>query len=107
MFFHAILAQIFLLIKTLNYLSEFPECIRVNEVLAAPINMLGDYGKVFKTYSADMCAKKGKEDSQEFHATDKRVLWSWYSSTTECVIHIFYDQPFLALVAIESGNRNQ
>ena len=93
--------------KILNYFTEFPGCVRVNEVLTTPVNNLDIYRKVFKTYSADLCAKKSKEDSQEFHSTEKRVLWSWYSTSTECVIHIFNDQPFLDLVPIELGNRKQ
>ena len=58
---------------------------------------------------ATLIAKQAKFEKAEvqFHSTEKRVLWSWYSTSTECVIHIFNDQPFLDLVPIELGNRNQ
>ena len=89
--------------KRIYYLIEFPSCVRVNEVLAGPTIYLDVTKKVFKTYSADFCAQSGREEAYEFHAKDKRIIWSWYSATTECVIYVSNDDPSMQMDHIQSG----
>ena len=81
----------------------FPGCIRINEVLSSPVNNIDIDKKVSKTYSADLCATKGNEEALEYHSAIKRVTWSWYTSTNECVINTFNDASNVQLEDLAHG----
>ena len=71
----------------------FPKCIETNLVFRASKDEMDTDKQVSKTFSADICAKKGKEESLRHHSTTKRTVWSWYSTTAECAIFTFNEEP--------------
>ena len=68
-----------------------------------PTNDLDSYKYVSKAISVDVCANKGKEQAHQYHSVDKSIFWTWYSSTTECVIYVFNDDPAIQLQQINPG----
>ena len=86
-----------------HHFSVFPDCIRVNEIFTPTTHYLDVYKQVYKSYSADHCATKGKEEVNKHHSSNKRITWSWFSLTNECVIHTGNDDPEMKLRPINLG----
>ena len=59
--------------------------------------------QVYVTYSADLCAMKGKEEDNKYPWTHKQVTWSWFSSTSECVILTINDDLEYKLTSTNQG----
>ena len=79
----------------------FPDCIRANEIFVPTTNYLDVDNQVFKVHSADYCATKGKEEANRF--ADKHITWSWFSSTSECIVHTVNDDSEIQLSPINLG----
>ena len=81
----------------------FPQCIEVNKVFKTANNEIDVSQKILKTYSADFCAKKGKEESSHHQSTTKRTVWTWYSTSKECVIHTFNEEQNRTIENLSHG----
>ena len=81
----------------------FPKCIETNKVFRASNDEIDIDQRVSKAFSADICAKKGKEESLKHHSTTKATIWSWYSTTNECVIFTFNEEPNRKLEHLSFG----
>ena len=83
--------------------SVFPDCIEVNRSVVLPVNDLDAYKQVFKAYSADVCAKKAKKEEDQIGFTEQKVMWVWYSTTTECVIYVFVNDSIREQAPLQIG----
>ena len=81
----------------------FPDCIEVNRSVVLPVNDLDAYKQVFKAYSADVCAKKAKKEEDQLGFSEQKVMWNWYSATTECVIYVFVNDHKMELTPLQIG----
>ena len=81
----------------------FPDCIEVNRSVVLPVNDLDAYKQVFKAYSADVCAKKAKKEEDQLGFSEQKVMWNWYSATTECEIYVFVNDPKMELAPLQIG----
>ena len=81
----------------------FPDCIQVNRSVVLPFNDLAAYKLVFKVYSADVCAKKAKKEEDQLGFSEQKVMWNWYSATTECEIYVFVNDPKMELAPLQIG----
>ena len=82
----------------------FPDCIQVNRSVVLPRNDLDAYKHVFKVYSADVCAKNAKKEEDQLGGfCGQKVIWSWYSTTTECVIYVFVNDSKIEHAPLQIG----
>ena len=81
----------------------FPDCIQVNRSVVLPFNDLDAYKQVVKAYSADVCAKKAENEEGQLGFSEQKVMWNWYSATTECAIYVFVNDPKMELAPLQIG----
>ena len=81
----------------------FPDCIQVNRSVVLPVNDLDAYKQVFKVHSADVCAKRAKKEEEQLGCSEQKVMWNWYSATTECAIYVFVNDPKMELAPLQIG----
>ena len=72
--------------------------------MALPVNDLDAYKHVFKVYSADVCAKNAKKEEDQLGGfSAQKVIWSWYATTTECVIYVFVNDTKMEEAPLQIG----
>ena len=81
----------------------FPDCIQVNRSVVLPVNDLDAYKQVFKVHSADVCAKKAKNEEDQLGFSEQKVMWVWHSTTTECVIYVYVNDSQMLHASLQIG----